>query len=150
MNDLLDLLDSWNFNDLFNDLFDWDNLWDFNNLFNDFFDDFFDFNDLGNNSEDLKDIINTDDSHDFLVDHSDDSFVDFEGDSSSNLDFFQLLQECFDQNSQVEFDSSAFFAAVRVNIFNSDSLRNKLDDFDKSVEFINFHNINDFLLEKFD
>jgi hypothetical protein len=56
----------------------------FNNAFNDFLDNFFDFNDLGDNSEHLQYVIDVDNSHDFLIDHSDNSLIDFQSHSSSD------------------------------------------------------------------
>src|SRR5690606_18500572 len=102
MNNLFDFLNSWDFNNFFNNLLDWNNLWNLNNLFNDLFNNLFNFNDLRNNSEDLENIINADDSHDFLIDHSDDSFVNFKNGSSSNSDLFEFLKQGLNQNSQVE------------------------------------------------
>lgn len=149
MNDLFDFLISRYFNDLFNDFFNRNNLWNLNNLFNNFFNNFFDFNNFRYNSEDFKDIINTDDSHDLLINHTNYSFIDFKSDSSSGSNFFEFFKEGLDKDSEMELNSSGLLTAIRVNIFNSDGLRNKLNDFDKSIKFIDFHNINNFLLEEF-
>lgn len=48
----------------------------------------------------------------------------------------------------MEFDFSGFFTAVGINIFDLDDLRSVLDDLNKSINFINFDQINDLLLEE--
>lgn len=50
----------------------------------------------------------------------------------------------------MEFDFSRFFTAVCVDVLNLDHIRDKLDNFYNSVNFIDFDQINDFLLEEFD
>lgn len=92
MNDLFDFLNSGNFDNFLNNLFNCNNLWNFNNLFDNFFNNFLNFNDFRNDSEYLKNIINTDNSHDLLVDHCDDSFIDFKCNSSSEFDFFKFFK----------------------------------------------------------
>ena len=49
----------------------------------------------------------------------------------------------------MEFNSSGSFTAIRINIFYSNSLRNKFNNLDKSVELIDFDNIDKLLLEEF-
>lgn len=149
MNNLLDFLISWNFNDFFNYFFNRNNLWNLNDFFNNLFDNFFDFNNFWDYSKDFKDIINTYDSHNLLINHSDNSFIDFKSNSSSNSNLFKFFKKSFDKDSKMEFNSSGLFTAIRVNVFNSNSLRNKLNDFNKSIKLIDFHDINNFLLEEF-
>lgn len=149
MNDLFNFLISWNFNNFFNNLFDCNNLWNFNNLFNNLFDNFLNFNNLRYDSEDFENIINTDNSHNLLINHTDNSFIDFKSDSGSGSNLFKFFKKGLDEDSEMEFNSSGLFAAVRVNVLYSNSLWNKLNDFNKSIEFIDFHNINDLLLEEF-
>jgi len=148
MDDLFDFLISWNFYNFFNDFFNCDNLWYFNNLFNDFFDNLLNFNNLRYDSEDFENIINADNTHNLLVNHTDNSFIDFKSNSSSDSHLFKFFKEGLDEDSKMEFNSSGLFTTVRVNVLNSDSLWDKLNDFNKSIKFINFHNINDLLLEE--
>lgn len=65
-----------------------------------------------------------------MVDHSDDSLINFKSNSGSKSDLFKFFKKGFDQNSQVEFDSSGLLTAIRVNVLDSDGLRNEFDDFD--------------------
>ena len=149
MDNLFDFLDLGNLNDLFGDLFNWDDLGNFNNSINDLLDDLFDLNDLGNNSEDLQDIVNVDNTHNFLVDHTNDSFVDLQNSSGSSFKLLKLLQQSFDQNSEMEFNLSGFFARIGVHILDSVDVRNILDDFNNSIKLIYFHDVDQFLLEEF-
>ena len=50
----------------------------------------------------------------------------------------------------MEFNSSRFEARVDINVFDSNSLRYEPNDLHDSVEFINFDNIDQFLLEELD
>jgi hypothetical protein len=49
----------------------------------------------------------------------------------------------------MELDFAGLFAGVSINIFDFYDLRHVLDNFDDSVEFIDFHDIDEFLAEKF-
>lgn len=80
----LDFNNFFNFYYLFDNLLNWNDLRHFNNAFNDLLNNFFDFNDLGDDSEHLQDVINVDNSHDFLINHSDNSLVDFQSHSCSD------------------------------------------------------------------
>lgn len=88
MHNFLDFFNFGNFNDFFDDLFDRDDLWDFYHSVDNLFDNFLDLDDLGHNSEHLQDIIDIDDVHDFGINHTNDSFIDFEHCSGSSLEFF--------------------------------------------------------------
>lgn len=78
VDDFLYLLNSWDFDDLFDDLFNGDNLWDFNDPFNNLLNNLFYLDKLGYDSEDFENIIDIDHTHNFLVDHANDSLVDLE------------------------------------------------------------------------
>lgn len=69
---------NWNF---FYD-FNWDNLWNFNDSINNFFNDFLNFNDFGNTSEDLENVIDVNNIHYLLSDHTNDAFINFQSGSS--------------------------------------------------------------------
>ncbi len=112
MNDLFNFLISWYFDNLFNDFLDGDNLRDFDNSFDNFFNNLFHFNDFRHNSEDLEDVINADDAHNLLIDHTNDSLINLEGNACSKSDLFELFKKGLDQNSQMKFDSSGLFTAV--------------------------------------
>jgi hypothetical protein len=84
-----------------------------------------------------------------LVNHTNNSLIHFKNNTSSNSDLFKLFKEGFNKNSKMEFNSSWSRACISINVFNSDSLRNELDDFYKSVNFINFNYINKLLWEEF-
>jgi hypothetical protein len=76
MNNLFNLLNSWNLDNLFNNSFDCNDLRDLNYFLNNFLNNFFNFNKFWNDSEDFKNIINTDDSHNLLIYHSNNSLID--------------------------------------------------------------------------
>jgi hypothetical protein len=149
VNNFFDFLNLYYFDDFFNDLFDRNDLWDLNNSVDNLFDDLLNFNNLGNNSEDLQYVINVNDSHDLLIDHTNNSFIDLENSSSSSFEFFEFFQKSFDQNSEMELYFSGFFAGVSIHVFDSDHIRHVLNDFDDSVQLIYFDDINKFLLEEF-
>lgn len=77
VNDFFNFLDLWHFDDFLYDLFDRNHLRNLNDSLNDLLNDLLDFNNFGNDSEDFKDIVDIDNSHNLLVDHSDDSFIHF-------------------------------------------------------------------------
>lgn len=145
----IDFLYSDNFNGLLNDLFDGNNLGNFNNSFDYLFDDLFDLNDLGDNSEDLKDIVNANDVHDLGVDHTDDSLVYVQDKTASSSQLLEFLQQGFNQNSQMELNSSALFAAVGVYVFYSIDVRNVFNYLNNSFEIISLQNINHLSSEEF-
>lgn len=80
----------------------------FNTSFHYLLDYLLNLNDLRNHSEDFKNIINTDNSHDFLIDHTNNSFIDFKNYSCFNSNLFKLFKESFHKYSQMEFNSSSF------------------------------------------
>ena len=49
----------------------------------------------------------------------------------------------------MEFNLSGFFTRVGIDVLNLNDLRNVLDDFNYSIELINFNDIDNFLLEEF-
>lgn len=77
VNDFFNLLDFWHFDDFLYDLLNRNNLRNLNDSLNDLLNNFLDFNNFGNNSEDFKNVVDIDNSHNLLVDHSDDSFIHF-------------------------------------------------------------------------
>ena len=95
----LHFLDLFDFNNLFNDFFNWDNLRHFDNSVNYLLNDLFNFNDFGDNSEDLEDVINVDNTHNFLVDHSNDSLINFQNSSGFPFKFFKFFQKGLNQNT---------------------------------------------------
>lgn len=48
----------------------------------------------------------------------------------------------------MEFNFSALFATVGIDIFDSDNIRNIFDNFNNAVDFIYFNDIDEFLLEE--
>lgn len=83
-----------------------------------------------------------------MVDHSDDSLIDIQNSTVLEFELLQFLKKSLDEDSQVEFNSSGFGARVSINIFNSNSLRYKLNYLNDSVELINLNNIDQLLLEE--
>jgi len=75
MDDLFNFLDLDHLNWLFNDSFNWDDLRNFNDSFNNLFNNFFNFNNFGDYSENFQNIVYINNSHNFSIDHSDDSLV---------------------------------------------------------------------------
>ena len=73
----LDLPDLLNFDDLFHHLLNRNNLRYFYNSVYDFLNNLFDLHNLGHDSEHLKNVIDVDNPHNLLVDHSDHSLVHF-------------------------------------------------------------------------
>ncbi len=119
-NVLYDFSNLLNFDNLLDDSFNNDDLGHFNDAVNDLFNDLFNFNDLRDNSEDLKNVVNIDNSHYLLIYHADDALVDFQSHSSLSSYFFQFLKESFDQDTQVELNFSRFFGRVSVDIVHLD------------------------------
>ena len=71
----------------------------FHNSIYDFFYYLFNLNYLWYYSKHFKNIVNVDHIHNFLINHSNNSLINFKSDSSSFSKFFKLFQECFDQYS---------------------------------------------------
>ena len=90
------------FNNLFNDFFNYFNFGNLHNFLYNLFYYFLNFDNLRNASEYLQDIINFNNSHDFLSDHSDHSFINVQDTICSNFYFLQFLKQSFNQNSQME------------------------------------------------
>lgn len=88
----LDLSDLFDFYYFFNNLFDYDNLRHFDDSINNFLNYFLNFNDLRHDSKDFKNVINIDNSHDLLVNHTDNSLVNFQHSSSSSFKFLEFLK----------------------------------------------------------
>jgi hypothetical protein len=149
INNFFNFFDFLNFNDFFGDFINSNNLWDLNNSVDKFFDDFFDFNKLRNNSEDFKNIIDVNNTHDLLSYHSNDSFVHLEDNACSEFDFFEFFKEGLDKNPQVEFNFSGLFTGVSVNVLDFNNLWDILDDFNQLIKLIYFDDINKLLLEEF-
>ena len=149
IDDSFDFFDPFYFNNFFGDFLHCDNLRYFNNSVNNFLYNFFNFNDLWNNSEDLEDVINFNNTHDFLSDHSNNSFIHLKNNTSFEFDFFEFFKKGLDQDSQVEFNFSGLFTGVSVNVFDFDNLWYILNDFNQSINFVDFDNIDNLLLEEF-
>ncbi len=96
------------FNDLLNVFLNGDDLGNLNDSFNDLLNNSFNFNDFRYNSEDFKDVINTDNSHNFLVDHSNDSLINFKDGSSSGSNLLEFFKNGLKEDSEMEFNSSGF------------------------------------------
>ncbi len=150
MHNFLYFLNLDDFDDLFNNFFNWNDLRNFNHSLYNLLYNFLNFNDFRNNSEDFKNIIDIDDSHDFLVDHSYDSLIHLENNSGSNSDFLKLFKKSLDEDSQMELNSLGLFTRVGVNVFYFNDFWNVLDNWDNSFQFVDFHDIDDFLLEEFE
>jgi hypothetical protein len=86
----------------------WDDLGALHTFFNHLLDDLFNFDYLGNNSENFEDIVDLDQTHDLSLDHCDDFFVHLQHDPRLDLDLFQLFEKCFDEDSQMELDLPCF------------------------------------------
>ncbi len=85
LNNLLD------FNNFFNDFLNRHDLRNFYYSFNDFLHNFFNFNDFRNNSKDFQDVIDIDNIHNLLINHSNNSLIDFKSHSCSSTDFFKFF-----------------------------------------------------------
>ena len=127
------------FNDLLNNFFDCYNLRNFNNSINNFLNDFFNFNNLWNNSENFQNIIYINDIHDFSINHSNNSLINVWYNTSFSFKFFELFKDCFKKNSKMEFYSSWFFTAVCINVFYSVDVWYIFNNFYNSVKWINFN-----------
>ena len=97
------------FNWSFDSSFDFNDSWDFNDFFDNFFDNFLYFNDFRGDSINFKDIININDVHNFLSDHSDDSLVNLRNDAASKFHFFHFLEKGLNQNSEMELNFPGLF-----------------------------------------
>ena len=78
IDDLLYLSNSFDFNNFLDNFFNWDNLRNFYDSIYDFLNNLFHFHNLRNNSKHLENVVNIDNAHNFLVNHSNDAFIDFE------------------------------------------------------------------------
>jgi hypothetical protein len=77
-----------------------------------------------------------------LIDHTNDTLIDFKNSASLSSEFFKLLEKSFDQDSQMEFNSSRFFTAISIDIFNFNNLWNVLNNFNKSINLVNLNDVN--------
>ena len=84
IDDPFNLLNLFYFNNLFDYLLNGNNGRNFNDSVYDLLDDLFNLNDLRDNSEYLKDIVNIYYSHNLLIDHTDDTLVNFQNCATSN------------------------------------------------------------------
>ncbi len=150
VNDFLDFNNLSLLNDSFDNLLDWHDLRNFNDSVNNFLDNFFDLNNLRDNSEDFKNIVNVDNIHNFCIDHTDNSLIDIEDHlvTISSLELFNFLKESFEKNSKMKFNSSGFLAAEGVDVFDSVDVRDVFHNFNNSVKLVNFNDVNKFLVEE--
>ena len=95
MNNFFNFLNSWYFDDPFNNFFNWNNLWNFNNFFNYFFNNLLNFHHFSGDFENFEDIINWNDSHDLLIDHGDDCFINIKDCTCFSFNFFKFFQQSF-------------------------------------------------------
>lgn len=128
MNDLFNFLNLDDLDWFLNDSFNGDDLRNLNHSIYDLFNYLLNFNDFGDNSEDFQDIVNTDNSHDLSIDHTNDSLINVKDESGFSFDLFKFFEKSLDENSEVEFNSSRFITAVSVNILNSVEFRDVFDD----------------------
>lgn len=144
----LHLLNLHNFDDLLNDLLDRDHLRDLDYTFYDFLDNLFDLDDFRNHSEHFEDICYVNNAHDLLVDHANYTLIDLENCTCFTFQLFNFLEQCFDQHPQMELHFLWFVAAVCVHILYFDLLWHIFDNFHNTIQFIDFNDINQFLLEE--
>lgn len=83
MNNLLNFLDLWNFNNFLNDLLDRNYLWNLYNPIHNFLNNFLYFDYLRNHSKHLQNIVYIDNSHNFLIDHTNNSFINLKNSTCS-------------------------------------------------------------------
>lgn len=95
-NSLFNFHDFFNLYNLFNDFLHNNDLRNLNDPFDYFLNNFLNLNNFGHDPEDFENIINIDDIQNFLVNHSDDSFINFKSDACSSANFFKFLQKGFD------------------------------------------------------
>lgn len=105
----LNFSDLFYFHNFFNNSFHWDNFRHFNDTVDNLFDNLLNFNNLGDHSEDLQNVVYVDNSHNLLVYHSDDTFIDFQSNASSPANLLKLFKKCLYKDSEVELNFSGFF-----------------------------------------
>lgn len=127
MDNLFNFLNLDHFHQFLDYFLDWHYLRNFNYSIHNLLDNFFHLYDLGDNSEDLENVINFNHTHDLFSDHSNNSLIDFQDYSSSASNLFKFFQKCFDKDSKMELYSSRFVAAVGINVLNAMELRYVLD-----------------------
>lgn len=102
VDDLLDFDVLWHLNNLLNVLFDGDHLRYFNNPLNYFLNNSFHFYYSLFHSEHFKDIVYADNIKNLLINHTNNSLVNLQDSSILSLNFFELLKQSLNQNSQME------------------------------------------------
>ena len=79
----LNLSDFLNLDNFFNNFLNSHNLWYFHYTIDNLLDDLLNLDHFRDNPKDFQNVINIDNSHNFLVNHTDDSLIDFKCNSSS-------------------------------------------------------------------
>lgn len=138
-----------NFHNFLDYLLDDNNLWYFNNPVNYFFYNFLNLNYFRVDFEHLEDIINIDNSHNLLVNHSNDSLIHLKNCSCTLFYSFKFLEQGFNEYSEMELYFSLFFRRVGINIINLYNFRDNFDNLYNSFELIRFNDVNQILLEEF-
>ena len=137
----LDLSNFLDLDDLLDDLLNHSDCWNLNDSVDDFLDNLLNFNYLRNNSKYFQNVINIYDSHNFLINHSDNTLVNLKDNACSSLNFLELLKKRFNQDSQVELNFSSFFAWISINVLDFYNLRNVFNNLYQSINFIYFDDI---------
>lgn len=109
INDFFDLLESFDFDDFFDFFCNRDDDWYFDYFLYDFLYDFFDLLYFLYGPEHFEDIFDVNKIGDFGLNHGDDGLINFESQSSLELDFMQFFHEGFDEDSEMELDFAGLF-----------------------------------------
>ena len=110
INNLLDLPNLFDFDDLLNYFFNWHNLRNFNDSVYDLLNYLLHLYYLGHDSEYLENIVHVDDTHNLLVDHSNNPLIHLRNVSCPQLEFLKLFQKSLNQDSKMELHFSRLFA----------------------------------------
>ena len=150
INFFLNLFDFFNFNNFFNYSINCYSLWYFDQFFNNLLHDFLNFHNFRHYFENFQYVVNFNNSHNLLSNHSHYAFIHLWDNTWFSFKFFHLFKKSFDQNSKMELYFSGFFTWISIYIFNFDDLRLIFHYLNNPINFIDFNTINDFLLEEFD
>lgn len=99
INNFFDFSNLFDLNDLLNYFVNSDDLRYFHNFLDHFLNNFLDFDDLGDYSENFKNIIHTYNTHYLLPDHANNAFIHFGYGSCLGLNLLQFLKQSLDKNS---------------------------------------------------
>ena len=121
---------------------------DFDNFLYDSFYNFLDLNNLWSDSVNFENVINIDNVHNLLSNHSDDSLINFRDNTAPQFHFFHFFQKGLNQDSEMELNLSRLFIRISIHIFDFDNLRNILNNLNDPIKLINFHDIDNFLTKE--